>query len=1189
MGIFGQDQSIYGTFIRASGFGATIFGFTSSVSWGSQSYNINLDVVEDPVQHDDFWFNENNGQMLGGQLIGRPYSFIYGNFRFDGLLKSVEQTNDPGVGNPIYRVTLSSPTEILQACQVVLDDYVGPVNDSVFNSIAQGTQTFQVSNLINIYGWAEDGGLSFGRSLATDVGLPWTTDWGIANGIQTLTSTPPSVANANPTQNWGSYLVYKNNFYIVDVSNLPVPPDFYRLGGAIYMSLMDLLDKFFEDAGVDYIVKLTLNPYNSIGPHTISFVVIPRFVQQQLGVIPDYIANQSNIANVTRGQELRSDITQAFLVGGSINFLQQITNNFGVQLSIIPFFGFDVNGLPIVGYKTNGTQFADDDYAFNLNGSPIADILGEVGNGIYTYPYNSEVGASFIPTLSYPTTILEMRCALISFDSWALYLSVFQPYLADFLNIRGAFDVDNMGNGVQSIVDLVNDSRGLAVSLGRVFQDSHWPAVAQRLYSFVRDSAETYYGKKFIVLLPFNVQVKIDPSTGVTTFNDEIADGGFAVEGTSVLDLNFVNENFFLDQNGLFSPFLRFQYTNFFNSVGTLIPEGNGNLPSLPPKRVFADVTTGQLNAQVVQWEILPDPDDPTQGSPINTKIFARINSPEDPSPVVQGGFTGGGGLIFNVPTNMGISFPGTVVSVSDAIFAQGEDVMGSTMDLAAMMSITPDNGTATKFPILTNALQQLLANRMTSTMFGIHPPAIYPDAVALAIKSNQYVYGPWGQFSADGRLEFEQDEGLVPWEYGSYDQMNLAANAKLNTIAKGNQVLERGSWTEAGLPKASLGDILIAGGPVLTSVSCRVDPGGVTTSYTMETFVNRAGAFIVENQLRLQRIGKIYQQLRRTIRQSILASVAPQTTYNAAYKGFLYGTTYSLQDRSPHAVLTTSLVAGTGFNYIPHATAETYQESLRNIGVNEDGSYSDNVASVGYEAIFRGFTYDLNNEAMSLYLPPDSGYDTSKLIASSGMLNLNPMQEGCDLSWILSGSEYNGMRTSLGATDWGTARGVALRGPMLIQGWGYDFQGAPIPNAGNPLMIDVSEDEFEEFPNPYNKLEVQTNAFFDGYLNHSLDWPTGPLDVRWDKFRGVWMSPGMVICGQISGYDESQGGTPPGPNFTGNTPNVILYVNGVKSNESVYAVNHLDQVYPTGTKVICGYDPFSNRLVIINGDCPPQ
>ena len=784
--------------------------------------------------------------------------------------------------------------------------------------------------------------------------------------------------------------------------------------------------------------------------------------------------------------------------------------------------------------------------------------------------------SNYTQGLAYPTTILEMRCALGGFDTWALYLAIFQPNLANVLNIQGAFSLTPEGNPVQSIVDLVNDSRGLAVSLGGAYNSNHWAAVAQRLYNFVRFSAEKYYGKKFIVFLPFGIQVKIDPFTFVTSFNDTIADAGYYPEGGMALGLNYVNENFFLDQTGRFVPFIQLQYANFFNSIGTINP--GPNMPSLPPKVVYADCSWVDPNAGIVQWEYVPLTADSL--SPVGTQIFIKCDSPEDPSPVQIGGFTGlGGVLILYVLNNIGVAQPATVMSISNAVFAQGEDILGSTSDLAAMLNIPPVNGTATLFPITTNALRNLLNNHSAPTKLAIVPPAIYPYGAAIAIESSQYVYGPWGQYSADGKLEFEQDEGLVPWEYGGYTQLNNAALAKLNTIAKGNQVLERADWTEAGLPKASLGQTIASEGPILTSVSCSIG-SQVTTSYRMETFVNRPGAFIYENQLRLQQVGKYYQQLRRTIRQGILGQFAAANLYNASLQGFMYGTTYTLQDNSPHGVITATLVPGTGVNYVPQAYTQTYQDSLRGLNVSGDGTYNSQIACVAYESLFRPFTYDSGNQNLPIFFRTDPNYDTDSLITSSGAINLNPFQKGCDITWILSGDTYNGMKTSTGNTDWGTARALALRGPLLAQGWGYDFQGAPIPNGGNLIK---NEDDYE-IPNPFNQLQQNSGFFYPGFGDNSIYWPTGPVDLRWNKFCGTWMSPGMVIVGMVSGYNNS--GPPPNANFQGQTPNFVIYVNGQPTNESMYIESPVGGMPPTGTMAIAGYEVLSNRWIFLNYNC---
>ncbi len=863
------------------------------------------------------------------------------------------------------------------------------------------------------------------------------------------------------------------------------------------------------------------------------------------------------------------------------------------------FFGFDVQGQPIVGVKPNGTQFADDDYTFNLNGSEISDILGEVGNGINVYPYNTEVGSTYIPNNSYPTNILELRCALVSFDSWGLYLTIYKPYLANLLNIHGGFDPINPGQAV-SIVGLVNDARGLANRLGTMFQNAHWPAVAQRLYEFVRNAAITYYGKMFIVKLPFQMQVKIDQFTGETSFSDEIADSGFSPEGNFILGLNFVNENFFLSDDGRFFPFVRMPYVSLFNSIGTLGNVGpGGELLPLPPKFVYANVAQINDNESVVQWEIIPDTTDPTSPNSNNTKIFSRCEQGVF-APVGMNGLLGGGNVFF-IPDGLGFNVPCIVIRIANAVWGQAEDVLGSTQDLSAILNSAFSPQGVTQYPIPTDAfgvprtLQNLIRARGTPVNLGIHPPAIYPNAVAVTFKSNQFVYGPWGQFNLNGKLEFEQDEGLVPWEYGSYDLMNQAAIAKLNTIAKGNQVLERGSWTEAGLPKASVGDVLVEGGPILTSVQCDVNPGGVTTSYSMETFVNRPGAFIFENQLLLQRIGKIYQQLRRTIRQSLLNSTVGTNALVENYKGFMFGTTYAVQQNSPHGAVVGNLFeAPSGWS--PMVAFQTFQETLSNIGVDDTGTFDDNVACVGLEALFRPYTYDIESNGLSVYFPPDPQYDTSRLITSSG---INPLVPGCDQSWILSGhnQEYGGMRANRDSTkvDWATATSIALKGPPIIQGWGFDIQGAPIPNNSN--LVHVSGFDLP-VPNAYNELQQQGSQFFPNHLQKSIYWPTGPFEMRWDKFRGMWASPGYLICGMISGYIAPTGtdgppypgatGNPPPANFLNKIPNMIVYVDGKPTDESMYVTDFFNIGFASGTKVIAGYDPLSNRWVVLAGSCPP-
>lgn len=93
----------------------------------------------------------------------------------------------------------------------------------------------------------------------------------------------------------------------------------------------------------------------------------------------------------------------------------------------------------------------------------------------------------------------------------------------------------------------------------------------------------------------------------------------------------------------------------------------------------------------------------------------------------------------------------------------------------------------------------------------------------------------------------------------------------------------------------------------------------------------------------------------------------------------------------------------------------------------------------------------------------------------------------------------------------------VALRGPMVIQGWGYDTNGKPIPN------------QADNYNNAIQGIYTSANLqdyFLPHFLQKSETWPVGPVDLRWDRNRGVWVSPpsNQLVVGIATG--DMAGGT---------------------------------------------------------------
>lgn len=117
----------------------------------------------------------------------------------------------------------------------------------------------------------------------------------------------------------------------------------------------------------------------------------------------------------------------------------------------------------------------------------------------------------------------------------------------------------------------------------------------------------------------------------------------------------------------------------------------------------------------------------------------------------------------------------------------------------------------------------------------------------------------------------------------------------------------------------------------------------------------------------------------------------------------------------------------------------------------------------------------------------PDIGHDFD-MLARKDQNTISP-DEGLIIPPIESGQEEPDYDDDY--------RFFALRGPLLIQSWGYDIYGNPVPNeVDDPEKIRISG-VFE--------TEGLTDKFMDYHLRKSESWPVAPLDLALDRDRGVW------------------------------------------------------------------------------------
>ena len=73
-----------------------------------------------------------------------------------------------------------------------------------------------------------------------------------------------------------------------------------------------------------------------------------------------------------------------------------------------------------------------------------------------------------------------------------------------------------------------------------------------------------------------------------------------------------------------------------------------------------------------------------------------------------------------------------------------------------------------------------------------------------------------------------------------------------------------------------------------------------------------------------------------------------------------------------------------------------------------------------------------------------------------------------------------------------------ALRGPLIISGWGFGMDDFPVPNKGSA------------YPD---------NREFDQNMSHDRAlWKTGPVHLMWDDERQVWQGGYPIVCGVVQG-----------------------------------------------------------------------
>lgn len=630
---------------------------------------------------------------------------------------------------------------------------------------------------------------------------------------------------------------------------------------------------------------------------------------------------------------------------------------------------------------------------------------------------------------TYHSNIEEMRAALVGRDSWELLLEAENNntnsihfgkankigLLTDlWVNkiLWDRYDVEH----IESMTP-VEMTKFLGLNIKRTSDSlkSEHEENIDRLYNYIKSFADEYYGVKYMVIVPSG-QAKWDYDQNKIITNLEPTEGGFIEEvfwsGAVSLNLMPPDYNFVsLEDN-------RIRCYAKFDNYKTL------DLSELSPEDYILGNHLGPSGSASVFVKATLQPE------------FQFLDRSEAYSPRA----------ILELPGRVKLNL-----------------VDDRKLDVGLFKKVFIDKVVEAKG--ITRAAGLALFNSLVSrfgselAFLGVEGLAVTPAMVAVPLKSNTDFYGPWYAVGANGKTEFEKDDSLVPWNYGGYTLMNLAGNAKVSSALANFQLGEGGSIELPGLPIIDIGAELVNSGPYITDINVSIGTQGVTTTYRMSTWSSRFGKIPKSFIDTVQKLKLNQNRDRRILRE--LNKLPPPT--DKAYKTrefYRFDTVRRKKSGTSSSIIAgeiidasgdikrSNVVIGPAYNIVNHIDETVYDGKVIN----------------SLDVIFRPFTTDPTNTTLpNLEDPTHSGINSTLL---------NPYTRDSD--FIIYNASFPADDELLTEAS-GYMRGIALRGPIIVTGWGYDFNDNIVPSG------------------------------IDDYRKRSDIWKTGPLDLRWDDLLKIW------------------------------------------------------------------------------------
>lgn len=970
--------------------GASIRGFNATMGWNNQASTCTVDLVEDPVNGDDF----------DPPAVGTAVMFEYDQWRFGGLLQSYTQQYGQA-GNPVYSVQIQDPRELLSGVQLILADYTG--------------STGGVANLYNVYGWLENT-YGFGGSQINEAGIPWYL-----------------VRDAFYFQQLTAPIYFRGAYYIFDpFRNLTLLPNYFRLQGDS-MSALEYIETICDALGCDFTVEMVPYDLDDETPATNLIRVrrLYRNISPTSNAINKFVASTEGAVAKQAGYELSNEVTNRFVVGGKVNnmyFQDRTTYGTTTQYddTVLPFWGYNCFDQLVVGTGDFEGKTGKE-YQFALDGRPLYLLTG---NG---------------SLINYRTDLAEMHAARGGQASWEAFLA-FHNYDRNSIHYGKAQAIGiKDGNLNPELMTWLaeakagtrdlpkrsaihsKDTTPAAMAALNVINEETAKRIA-KVYNWVKTYATEYYGRKFMVRVPFVAGAYV-PETTIIRLSMLPTKTGYVPEeywGTAIYyGYMPYNPEKFTDSQNKISPYAAFASMTSFSATDILSQYAFDKLP--PDSYILDQYPNAKLGR-------------------MRENLYVKATIDEN--------------LVF---VNKATLFsPRAVITldgpIADNVRNIGAHSMGLLQELKTWLAEAPTT--------LTNEEIEAWANEFATLAGGDinwkKKEANYkiPSMCAVPLESQILRYGPWYINNVAGKVEFENDSSLVPWEFGSFTAMNNAGWAKVTSALVSQQSHEQGQVEYPGVPTLSLGSALINGGPYVTDVGVQVSENGVTTTYRMQTWKWQFGRLGKYNVNRFSRLSKVAMQQRKAFRK-FYGYAQPLSITGLKDDREMRG------DEPSISMITGEMrTEGSGAEkeVRPSVAGQTGRTMQKSVG----GADYTGKAGVSMDGLFVPYTTKTSTSTDLPHFEDPAGGATAPTAE-----NLNPFG-GDSIGSVFRENGADIPSDGLTKDDSTEVKSIAFRSPMVLAGWGYDTNGSRVPTG-------------------------------DNYKTRADNWKVGPLDVRWDDDRKVW------------------------------------------------------------------------------------